>query len=526
VRDGGFANGRVIGGRCDAPMGEGILVGGHGNTFTGIDNSSSCSGFGSVPRGTVFGPYIATLGSGMTNGSYVVPANAGFGGTGATLTVVVSGGKASTIAVSAPGSAYTSTPTFTMTGTGGTPATIGATTYQHCDYLDDEGGNNSYVNVVNLYESFFGPDFSTGSIWLSGNSGSTFDRGTTGTFERVVAGVNTPTGSIPKGRGAHKDTSDLFAELGGTPVTGPAVSFTGGNHFSSADASATSWTGPFTVDNVMQDIWIMGGTPNTTLPVSAGWQTCSGHDLNLGPARWYHFQVFQDDVFFTVGTNFIFREQCDTIEQDFWQVNFAGQTPPSTPTLAATDTFGSYVVRPLAALSAGSLTSAGATTAFTYCFITEVWVAGGKQTNAPVCSSKPPVVTTSLDNLFYQQTMPQDWTRYRLIFQSTTDSAFTALVGTILDVTASNHTPQPSLFVRFGVQPASLSADGAVIVTANQSLNMTGTYNASIGGVSVPASSGTLCTQGQQIHSCSAGFDYTCTTEDHWVRNAITCSTF
>jgi hypothetical protein len=155
-----------------------------------------------------------------------------------------------------------------------------------------------------------------------------------------------------------------------------------------------------------------------------------------------------------------------------------------------------------------------------------VWVGGGKQTNAPVCGSKPPVVTTGSDNLFYQLTTPWNTTRYRLIFQSTTDPAFTALVGTISDVTVATTTPQPSTFVRFPVQPSSLSADGAIIVTANQSLNMTGTYNLSIDGVPVPVHSSTLCTTGQEIKSCSAGFDYICISEDHWQSIPITCSNF
>ena len=64
----------------------------------------------------------------MTNGTYVVPANVG----AATLTVTVAGGVATGITVSNPGSGYLSTPAFTMTGTGGTPATIGATVYTHC----------------------------------------------------------------------------------------------------------------------------------------------------------------------------------------------------------------------------------------------------------------------------------------------------------------------------------------------------------------------------------------------------------
>lgn len=512
IRPGGNNNGRLLGGRIDGPMGEGIVMRGGGNTMTSIDNSTSCSGLGSIPPGTVFGPYIKTLGSGMTNNTYVVPASAG----DATLTVVVAGGKASTISVSNAGTQYeyVTTPTFTMTGTGGTAATIGAITYQHCDRLDDTGGLNSYVNVRNIFENFFGADHTTGDIWFQGNTGSTFDRSTTGSFERVVAGVNN-TASSPKGENAHKDSPDLFVGQGGVVVTGPGVHFTNGNHFRSGDGSATSWTGPFIVDNIMQDLWIMGGNANTTLPATT-WQTCSGHDLNLAAARWYHFLVYQDDEFNTLGTNFIFREQCDTVNQDYWQVNFAAlSSPPATSTLASLDVAGSAAVRALPALSAGAVTSAGGGSSFSYCFVSEVWVGGGKQTNAPVCTSKTPVVPTGSNNLFYQQQVPENWTRYKLIFQSTTDSGFTASLGTMLDVTAPGPTPQPTLFIRIAVQPSQLSGDAAVIATVNLSLNMTGTFNFDASNIPVTS---TLCTQGQtKIDPSGSGVLYYCTAEDTWV---------
>lgn len=271
----------------------------------------------------------------------------------------------------------------------------------------------------------------------------------------------------------------------------------------------------------------MGGNPNTTLPVSAGWQTCSGHDLNLGPAHWYHFQVFQDDVFNTIGTNFIFREQCETINQDYWQVNFAALSSlPTTNTLASLEVAGSIAVRPLPALVAGTLSEAGGTTAFTYCFVSEVWVGGGKQTNAPVCSAKPPVVPTGNNNLFYQQQVPENWTEYKLIFQSTTDSSFTSALGTMFDSTSPNGLPQPTFFARIPVQPSQLSGDLAVLATANLSLNMTATYNDCLGCVAVPASTSTLCTKGQKLRDVTGGFDYECSAEDHWVRAAITWNTF
>lgn len=520
---GNFANGREVGLRIDAPMGEGIISLGGGNSFASIDNSSACSGFSTVAKNTVFGAWIATLGSGMTNNTYVVPSTGG-GGTGATLTVTVAGGVATGITVSAASSGYSSTPTFTMTGTGGTPATIGATTYQHCDKLDEQGAQNSFSNVKNIFESFFGSDHSTGDIWLGGvGSNDTFDRGTIGNYERVAGLTNEP-----KGINAHKDLLDPAVPAGGVGITGPTLNFSNGNHFAAADTTPTSWTGPFTVASIMQDLWIYGGNSNTTLPVSAGWQTCSGHDLNLVSPQWYHFHVFQDDNEFTVGTNFIFKEQCDTIFEDYLQPGFSwlatNSVLPTTDTQATLDVGGSIAVRPYPALGALTLTAAGSTSSFSYCFVIQVWVAGGKQTTGSVCGTKtPPATTSGGNNLFVNLTLPQNWTRYKVYLNSTTDGSFTP--GVWYDTTSPNSLPQPITTLRLPITTFS-PTDTSTISTPNLSLNMTGTYNVSLGGVPVPATSNTLCVPGQVIRSVSGGFDYTCTTEDHWVRAAVTWSTF
>jgi hypothetical protein len=126
--------------------------------------------------------------------------------------------------------------------------------------------------------------------------------------------------------------------------------------------------------------------------------------------------------------------------------------------------------------------------------------------------------------------MPQNWTRYKIILNSTTDPSFTT--GAWFDVTATNGLPQPAscdfnggCFQGQALQPLT-PTDTSTIATANLSLNMTGTYNVSLGGVAVPASSSTLCIPGQVIRSVSTGFDYICLNEDHWVRAAITWATF
>lgn len=69
---------------------------------------------------------ILTAGSGQTNGTYNIAANAGIGGgSGAVLGVVIAGGLITNVYVVTPGFGYSSVPTFTV-AEGGTPGTIAA----------------------------------------------------------------------------------------------------------------------------------------------------------------------------------------------------------------------------------------------------------------------------------------------------------------------------------------------------------------------------------------------------------------
>jgi hypothetical protein len=112
----------------------------------------------------------------------------------------------------------------------------------------------------------------------------------------------------------------------------------------------------------------------------------------------------------------------------------------------------------------------------------------------------------------------------RVVFQSTTDPAFTARLGTILDLTSPDGTPQPAIAdVSFGIQPSSLSADGYNIPTASQGLNITGTYNYDL-TITPPTVTAVFCNAGQFIPNSTTsptGFDYLCDSHNHWVHRAV-----
>jgi hypothetical protein len=73
----------------------------------------------------VDGVYIATAGSGQTNGTYTANASAG----GATISYTISGNALTSVKITNPGTIgfqYTGVPTFTIAA-GGTPGTVTAT---------------------------------------------------------------------------------------------------------------------------------------------------------------------------------------------------------------------------------------------------------------------------------------------------------------------------------------------------------------------------------------------------------------
>lgn len=93
--------------------------------FPSIDLPRSGTCTVSAVNQEVSGIGIATPGTGQTNGTFNINAVGG-GGTGAIVQIVIAGGAITTATVTAPGSGYTSIPTFPVVH-GGTPGTLSAT---------------------------------------------------------------------------------------------------------------------------------------------------------------------------------------------------------------------------------------------------------------------------------------------------------------------------------------------------------------------------------------------------------------
>lgn len=100
--------------------------------FVQVDSSATAANVktgtvGYLKNGsTLASVVIATAGSGQTNGTFVVAANAGVGGgSGAAINVTIAGGVITSVSVNNPGYGYVTPPTFTI-AEGGTPGTVTA----------------------------------------------------------------------------------------------------------------------------------------------------------------------------------------------------------------------------------------------------------------------------------------------------------------------------------------------------------------------------------------------------------------
>jgi hypothetical protein len=91
------------------------------NVKTGTVGYMLAGGLSGVVRSVV----ITTAGTGATNGTYTIAANAGTG-TGAVIQVVVAGGAITSVSVLNGGFGYTTVPTFTLTATGTTGGVVAA----------------------------------------------------------------------------------------------------------------------------------------------------------------------------------------------------------------------------------------------------------------------------------------------------------------------------------------------------------------------------------------------------------------
>lgn len=146
-------------------------------------------------------------------------------------------------------------------------------TASHCDYLDDQGGSNSYSNVLVHNDSFFGTDYSTGQIFPFATSNYSQ---VTGTFE-------TPTNYYAgQGYTQYRVQGDGGATIC-CGVTGATPNVGGRNGIFFADTAANSSTG-VSGAVIGQEFNVVGNNAYVTLksPANGGhWHNCNGGDLNL-----------------------------------------------------------------------------------------------------------------------------------------------------------------------------------------------------------------------------------------------------
>lgn len=527
IRGGGqFTGTMTAGSRIDAPRGDGIRALGGNDTYINPRIVSACS-YDGVENYLVSSVTIATPGSGQTPGTYVLTGNTG----SAQIQVVVNGSGTVTAAptVLIPGRGYPSGgPTFTLSA-GGTPATFTVTMQTiystpfdgigpitTCDYIHDaSAGDDTYISPGASYLAFFGTSYATAdyltlgtATWISPHGNNYSGKPI---WEQGPGEVN--------GQGQSIVQSDFISAGGGFQLAGTDINLDQtGSHIGFANTSPTL-VASVEGGQMMQDLWILGDG-NTTLPAApfnsntGGFVTCTGFNLLLNSHQWYHFFVASGEFF----TPPVMVEQCDSINQNFWQVGFSGIFPsPTLNTLAAVDVAGDMKVRALTQPASGNFTTAGTGSTFSYCLATKMWFAGGVAATTPICTNVTPVIPTSMQNVFYHVAIPLDWTEYKIYMQSTTDPS--VQVGVWADVQSPTGQPQTAIpDIGYAVVPTS-PTDTSTIPTAQLGTKSTGMYNMS--RTDIPATSAWIGVPGQMQIDPTAGTLWYATGVDTWTSWAL-----
>lgn len=529
--------------RIDAARGEGILEQSNGVTTWNNPRVISACRFAGAADYLVNSVTTTTPGSGQTPGTYTVT-----GGDGTTqISVVVGGGGTVTAnpTVRVHGRGMTNTPpTYTLSA-GGTPATFTAhmldvfsllhqasgPSFSACDYITDQsGGNNTYLSPLMVNNGFFGADHSTGDV-VTPSTPNTWVAASGNTSNKDIIWDPNPTalGGFWPGGAQRIIRADPSQPSSGFAVTGSVIDVgTDGAHIKMGNGSPVTLTA-ITTATIAEDLWITGDG-FTTMPFSNnlaffGAVTNTQHDLLLNANQIYHFVVTGG---MASGNPVHLTEQSDSIFTDYLQPGFhtlvANSALPATTTQATLDVAGSIAVRSYPPMANPTITIAGSGSAFTYCIVDEVWAGGGKQISQPVCNSHtPPVSTGPSDNFQVHQVLPQNWTRYQVRLNSTTDPGFTP--GVWFDTTTPNGLPQLAqcdFAIVFGCVTGGnglfiekkVPSDTSLVIPANYGLNITGTYN--FDATNLPAFSTNPAIKGQFQIDPFQGVVWYATDEDTW----------
>lgn len=548
----GTGPGYQAGGRLDASKGVSLLANGGGDTFDGTRAISPCN-YDGANKYVIKTVTTATPGSGQTPGTYILTASSGSGAIGVT---VQPGGTVTTDPVMRiHGRGYTSTPpTFTLAA-GGTPATFTVTMEtawqvpafmanggQHiqenkCDpfvQVQSNFGIDTFIAPkVQNFDGIFGPSHATGDAYAT-NPATWIAPSGTGALSNNTGSTwrwDTATGGQP-GAAQRIINPDVSLKYDDTQVNGSVLDLNLlGGTFEVVNTVPTTITS--IINGWMQQDMFVIGDGFTTLPAYTGYGQggggggvvgCTpGQNLLLLKNRLYHFKVENNFASFAVPT-ILGEVGCDANSNYQWLGFNALSSPPLLVTRATNHVIGTIAVGAYPPLPQATLSMAGGTTAFQYCFVREVRVAGGVQTDSPACSNKPPVTATSGNNLFINGPIPLNWLEWKVVFESTTDASFTALLGTVYDVTSPDGTPQqPIANIQAPIQPSNLTGDAYHLGANNYNLNFTGTYNYDL-TLTPPAVSAVFCNAGQSIlnsPSAPTGFDYLCNSSNHWVKRAV-----
>jgi hypothetical protein len=241
----------------------------------------------------------------------------------------------------------------------------------------------------------------------------------------------------------------------------------------------------------------------------------------LSEARWYHFFVYRDDVFFNPGGDFLFKEQCDTTNQNFWDVGWGGETAPSATNQFTLDTFGSSIQRQVPMVTPTvSEVNYGGDSSFTYCYFLDGVLWGEPWQSPSVCIHGTPVPHQTPNVQFIQiiEALPWGIQQANLYLGSSTDPAFTP--GRLATFTTpSGQQPNTPYSFNFIYNSDTTTPSGSVPYHPTAGINGSGGYNTHR---APPSANNEQCPDGDLAvgpapTSVGSGFgDYYCHPQNTW----------
>jgi hypothetical protein len=394
----------------------------------------------------------------------------------------------------------------------------GVTARGYCDDVEDASASGGFWTAGDVFDNPpLGTSFRTGYVAAGQGSWVNVPAANGDQIDRSGA---VALGAYP---GVNMTTPEMDrAEFnGGSPLTGSSPDVGRYVHVLMQNGSSTNITS-LTNERIGQHLYISLASANDILvaPESGGnFYSCTGHNI-VGPSNSLEFFVFNTGSPVTIFA----QANCQAVDQDFWQVNFANQATPSVQSLSMLDVIGTAQFRPSAVIGVPNITTAGSPGTFTYSYAYKAWVGGSFSFSQIATESvTPPATTGPLNNVKILVALPSGTTHYELYRQATTDPSFTPGLISQGDVATNGHPAVAQTLQIFDTNTAPINTN--IIPSGFLGITTTGGL---IIGRAAPTSATEPTQQGEVYISSGSGFAgagvYVADATNHWTHFSLTGS--